>query len=88
MYWIIRLVSYKTQKYIRQCFVHRVHCYEVGLWIYRTHWKCCTFDYDSESCLVIRFLFFVEIDRYGFFEADTNISKNLKYCFLLHYQKM
>ena len=28
----------------------------------------------------------IEIDRYGFFEADTDISKILKSCFLLHYQ--
>jgi len=29
----------------------------------------------------------LEIDRYGFFEADTNISEIYKSCFLLHYQK-
>jgi len=31
----------------------------------------------------------LEIDRYGFFEADidTDISKLFKSCFLLHYQK-
>jgi len=29
----------------------------------------------------------VEIDRYGFFEADTDISKIFKSCFLLHYQR-
>jgi len=29
----------------------------------------------------------VEIGRYGFFEADTDISKIFKSCFLLHYQK-
>jgi len=28
-----------------------------------------------------------EIDRYGFFEADTDISKIFKSCFLPHYQK-
>jgi len=32
-------------------------------------------------------VFVLEIDRYRFFEADTDISKHLKYCFLLHYQK-
>jgi len=30
----------------------------------------------------------LEIDRCGFFEADTDISKKLKYCFLLHYQNV
>jgi len=30
---------------------------------------------------------FLEIDRYGFFEADTDIFKFFKSCFLLHYQK-
>jgi len=29
----------------------------------------------------------LEIDRYGFFEADTDISKIFKSCFLLHYQR-
>jgi len=29
----------------------------------------------------------VEIDRYGFCEADTDISKIFKSCFLLHYQR-
>jgi len=29
----------------------------------------------------------VEIERYAFFVADTNISKIFKSCFLLHYQK-
>jgi len=32
-------------------------------------------------------IFELEINRCGFFEADTDISKNFKYCFLLHYQK-
>ena len=31
--------------------------------------------------------FKIEIDRYGFFEAITDISKTFKSCFLLHYQK-
>ena len=29
----------------------------------------------------------LEIDRYGFIEADTDISKIFKSCFLLCYQK-
>jgi len=29
----------------------------------------------------------LEIDRYGFFEADNDILKIFKSCFLLHYQK-
>jgi len=29
----------------------------------------------------------VEIDRYGFFEADTDIYKIFKSCFLLPYQR-
>ena len=29
----------------------------------------------------------LEIDWYGFSEADTDISKIFKSCFLLHYQK-
>jgi len=29
----------------------------------------------------------LEIDRYGFFEANTDISKIFKSCYLLHYQK-
>jgi len=39
-------------------------------------------------------MFILEIDRYGFFEADshgpisiTDISKIFKSCFLLHYKK-
>jgi len=28
----------------------------------------------------------VEIDRYGFFEVDADISKFFKSCILLHYQ--
>ena len=70
--WIIRLVSYRTKhKYIRQCFVRRlmrglmprilVHCYEVGLRIYGTNWRCCTLDCDSELCLVTSFLFLVAL---------------------------
>ena len=36
--------------------------------------------------IFIRYIL-LEIDRYGFFEADTDISKIFKPCFLLHYQK-
>jgi len=28
------------------------------------------------------------MDRYGFFEANTDISKIFKSCFLLHYQNL
>jgi len=55
------------QKYIGQCFLRRLmrgvmsgiveHCYEVGLWIYHTSWRCCTLDCDSKVCLVISLLF-------------------------------
>jgi len=31
--------------------------------------------------------YLLEIDRYGFFEADTDTSKSFKSCLLLHYQK-
>jgi len=26
-------------------------CYEAGLRIYHTNWRCCTLDCDSELCL-------------------------------------
>jgi len=31
-------------------------CYQTGLLIYHTNWRCCTSDYDSELKLVIIFL--------------------------------
>jgi len=24
------------------------HCYEIGLRLYSTNWRCCSLDYDSE----------------------------------------
>ena len=38
-----------------------VHCYEVGLRIYGTNWRCCTLDCDLELCLVTSFLFLVPL---------------------------
>ena len=43
----------------------------------------CDFDYKTFS---IRRGFELEIDRYGFFEADTDTSKIFKSCIVLHYQ--
>jgi len=56
--WISRLVSYGIKQLYQQCFVRGLkrglmsgvieHCYEVGLRIYHTNWKCCTLDYAQE----------------------------------------
>jgi len=36
-------------------------CYEIGLRIYHPNWRCCTMAYGSELCILICFLFLVQL---------------------------
>jgi len=41
-------------------------CYEIGLRIYHTNWRCCTLAYGSELCILINFLFLVHDTHVGY----------------------
>jgi len=42
------------------------HCYEIGLRIYHTNWRCCTLAYGSELCTLTYFLFLFIFTHVGY----------------------